>query len=213
MIILPWGKHCCLPPPWNGTSLFTGHILRENVRTIHQHDLHHYSSRWHTCTTSSSFDDHLRQLGNVFAWLHHNNLQVNDQKLSFCALETKYLCFILTREGIKLLQQKVNAILQVPPPCNDKQVRSFVSMLNHYKAMIPCCSHLLTLLTALTKKNIKFEWTTKHQQAFNSLKNSLTCEVIFTYLDFSIPFEIYTDTSKYKIGSIISYTYIVFLYI
>ncbi len=93
--------------------------------------------------TSSSFDDHLRQLGNVFAWLHHNNLQVNAQKLSFCALDTKYLGFILTREGIKLLQQKVNAILQVPLPCNDKQVGSFVSMLNHYKAINTFCEALM----------------------------------------------------------------------
>jgi hypothetical protein len=33
------------------------------------------------------------------------------------------------------------------------------------QSKIPHCSHLLTLLTALTKKNIKFKWTTKHQQA------------------------------------------------
>jgi hypothetical protein len=39
-----------LPPSSNGTSLFIGHIPRENVRTIHWHDLHHCLSRWHTCT-------------------------------------------------------------------------------------------------------------------------------------------------------------------
>jgi hypothetical protein len=33
-------------------------------------------------------------------------------------------------------------------------------MLNHYKAMIPHHSHLLTPFTALPKKNVKFEWTT-----------------------------------------------------
>ncbi len=120
--------------------------------------------------TSSSFDDHLWQLGNVFKWFHCNNLQVNTKKSSFCALETKYLGFILTIEVIKLQQQNVNAILQVTPPRNIEQVWSFVSMLNHYKAMIPCCSHLLTPFTALTKKNIKFESTTEHQQAFDSLK-------------------------------------------
>ncbi len=90
-----------LPPSSNGTSLFIGHIPRENVRTIHWHDLHHCLSRWHTC---------------------------------FCAFETEYLGFILTREG---QQQKVNAILQVTLPCNIKQVQSFVGMQNHYKAMIP----------------------------------------------------------------------------
>jgi hypothetical protein len=77
-------------------------------------------------------------------------------------------------------------------------------MLNHYKAMIPCCFHLLTLLTALTKKNVKFEWIKEHQQAFDSLKNSLAREVVLAYPDFSVPFEIYTDASKYQIGSVIT---------
>jgi hypothetical protein len=119
-------------------------------------------------------------------------------------LATEYLGFILIREGIKPQQQKVNAILQVAPPHNVKQVRSFVGMLNHYKAMIPCHSHPLTPLTALTKKNIKFEWTKEHQQAFDSLKNSLAREVVLAYPDFSVPFEIYTNTLKYQIGSIIT---------
>jgi hypothetical protein len=48
------------------------------------------------------------------------------------------------------------------------------------------------------------ELTKEHQQAFHSLKNSLACKVVLAYPDFSIPFEIYTDASKYQIGSIIT---------
>jgi hypothetical protein len=70
--------------------------------------------------------------------------------------------------------------------------------------MIPCHSHLLTLLTALTKKNIKFEWTMEHQRAFDSLKKSLAREVVLAYLDFSVPFEIYINALKYQIGSVIT---------
>jgi hypothetical protein len=117
------------------------------------------------------------KIRNIFKWLHHNNLQVNAKKSSFCALETKYLGFILTRKGIKLQQQMVNSILQVALLCNIKQVQSFVSMLNHYKAMIPHCSHLLTRLTALTKKNIKFEWTTEHQQVVLGCLPGLLCSL------------------------------------
>jgi hypothetical protein len=135
---------------------------------------------------------------------HHNNLQVNAKKSSFCTLETKYLGFILMREGIKVQQQKVNAILQVALPCNAKQVRSFIRMLNHYKAMIPHCSHFLTLLIALTKRNVKFKWTMEHQQAFDSLKNSLACTVVLAYLDFSVPFDVYNNAPKYQIRSIIT---------
>jgi hypothetical protein len=57
---------------------------------------------------------------------------------------------------------------------------------------------------ALTKKDVKFEWTKEHQQAFDSLNNSLAREVVLAYPDFLVPFEIYTDTSKYQIGSIIT---------
>jgi hypothetical protein len=81
---------------------------------IHQDDI--------LVLTSSSFNNHLHQLGNDFKQLHSNNLPVNAKKSSFCALETEYLGFILTREGIKPQQQKVNAILQVALPCNVKQV-------------------------------------------------------------------------------------------
>jgi hypothetical protein len=77
-------------------------------------------------------------------------------------------------------------------------------MLNHYKAMIPRRSHLLTPLMELTRKNVKFEWTKKHQQAFDSLKNSLARQVVLAYPDFKVPFEIYTDASKYQMGSVIT---------
>jgi hypothetical protein len=62
----------------------------------------------------------------------------------------------------------------------------------------------LTPLTALTKKNVKFEWTKEHQQAFDLFKNSLARKVVLAYPDFTVPFEIYTDASKYRIGSVIS---------
>jgi hypothetical protein len=35
-------------------------------------------------------------------------------------------------------------------------------------------------------------------------KNSLTHDVVLAYPDFSVPFKIYTDASKYQIGSVIT---------
>jgi hypothetical protein len=135
-IILPWGKYCYLRLPMGLACSLD--IYQEKMSElfidmtfviVYQDDI--------LVLTSGSFDDHLRQLSNVFKRLQHNNLQVNAKKSSFCALETEYLGFILTKEGIKPQQKKVNAILQVAPPRNVKQVRSFIGMLNHYKAMIP----------------------------------------------------------------------------
>jgi hypothetical protein len=44
----------------------------------------------------------------------------------------------------------------------------------------------------------------EHQQAFDSLKDSLPCKVVLTYPGFSAPFEIYVDASKYQIRSVIT---------
>ncbi len=202
-IILPWGNYCYLHLPMGLACSLDIYKEKMSELFINMISIIVYQD-YILVLTSSSFDNHIQKLGSIFKWLHHNNLQVNAKQTSFCALETEHLGFILTREGIKPQQQKINVILQVTPPCNVKQVWSFVRMLNHYKAMIPCFSHLLTLLTVLTKKNVKFKWTKEHQQVFNSLKNSPTLKVVLVYQEFSVPFEIYSDTSKYHIRSIIT---------
>ncbi len=46
----------------------------------------------------------------------------------------------------------------------------------------------------------------EHKQAFDLLKNPLAREVVLGYPDFSVPFEIYTDTSKYQINWIRHYS-------
>jgi hypothetical protein len=112
-IILPWGKYCylCLPMgPACSLDIYQEKMselfIDMTFIIVYQDDI--------LVLTSGSFDDHLRQLGNVFKQLHHNNLQVNAKKSSFCTLETEYLGFILTREGIKPQQQKSMRSFKLP---------------------------------------------------------------------------------------------------
>ena len=154
---------------------------------------------------NGTFEKHCQDLRQVLDRLAANNLQVNTVKSSFCKRETEYLGFMLTPNGIKPQQSKIDAILKIAPPRTVKQVRSFVGMLNHYKEMIPKRSHLVTPLTELTKKTTKtFKWETKHQEAFDNLKCELARQVILAYPDFTKTFDIYTDASKYQRGAVIT---------
>ena len=63
---------------------------------------------------------------------------------------------------------------------------------------------LLAPLSALTSIKVKFQWKQEHQEAFEGIKNALACEVLLVYLDYSLPFEIYTDASKRQMGAIIT---------
>jgi hypothetical protein len=59
-------------------------------------------------------------------------LNINADKSKFCALETEYLGYILTRDRIKPQANKVQAILALKPPTNVKELRRFLGMVQYY---------------------------------------------------------------------------------
>jgi hypothetical protein len=70
------------------------------------------------CISKSSLKDHLKKLKEVLRCLCNVGLKVNVEKSTFCALEIEYLEYVLTRDGIKPLSNKVQAILAIQPPTN-----------------------------------------------------------------------------------------------
>jgi hypothetical protein len=119
---------------------------------------------------NGSFENHLNQLYEILQSLKENNLQVNGDKSSFCAMEAEFLGFVLTRQGVKPQMKKVEAIVKIATPKTLKHVCSIIGMINYYKDHIPHRSNLLTPLTALTKKGVRFKWMDDCQHSFNELK-------------------------------------------
>jgi hypothetical protein len=74
--------------------------------------------------TKGSLDDHQDKLKQVFIQLRNAGLKVNATKSIFCAQETEYLGYILTkaRGGSKPQPKKVQAILALNPPNNVKEL-------------------------------------------------------------------------------------------
>ena len=64
-------------------------------------------------------------------------------------------------------------------------------------------SELLTPLTALTSKNIIYDWKDEHQKCFDAIKRVIERELLLAYPDFNDLFEINTDDSKLQIGAVI----------
>jgi hypothetical protein len=90
-------------------------------------------------------------------------------------------------------------------------------MVQYYKDMWAKHSEMLAPLTDLvgecretktTKRNgtkkKPWSWDSFHQQAFHSVKSTIAKEVVLAYLDFTQPFEIYTDVSTMQLGAVIT---------
>ncbi len=85
------------------------------------------------CITKGSLDDHLSKLRKVLIRLRCTGLKVNAAKCSFCATETEYLGYVLTREGIKPQPKKVETILILTLPQNVKQIHRFLGTVQYYR--------------------------------------------------------------------------------
>jgi putative transposase len=99
--------------------------------------------------TKSSHDDHLDKLEQVFIRLHNAGLKINAAKSFFCAQETEYLGYILTRGRIKPQPKKVQAILALNLPKSVKELQRFLGMVQYYRDMWAKRSEMLAPLIDL----------------------------------------------------------------
>ena len=102
------------------------------------------------------------------------------------------------------IPNKFEAIQALTVPKTCKQLRQFIGMINFYRDMWQKRSDLLAPLTALTPKNVKYDWKDKHQNCFDVIKRVIGRELLLVYPDFNASFEIHTDASKLQIGTVLS---------
>ncbi len=84
------------------------------------------------CTSKLSLEVHLEEIEEKLKQLCDAGLKVNAEKLTFYALEIKYLGYVLTRDGIKPQSKKVQAILVIKLPTGVRQFQHFLGMVQYY---------------------------------------------------------------------------------
>ena len=76
-------------------------------------------------------------------------------------------------------------------------------MARYYRRFVEGFSTLAAPLTALTKKDQKFEWTDKYERSFQELKRRLTSAPILVLPTDDMDFTIYCDASKIGLGAVL----------
>ncbi|GFW92205.1 retrovirus-related Pol polyprotein from transposon 297 [Trichonephila clavipes] len=87
--------------------------------------------------TSPSFNEHIDHLNQVFTLLRDAGLTLNKDKCHFARDKLKYLGLIISKDGIKIDDNKVKAITEMKPPQNNMEVSNFLGMAGWYQKFIP----------------------------------------------------------------------------
>ncbi|KAA0051688.1 DNA/RNA polymerases superfamily protein [Cucumis melo var. makuwa] len=107
---------------------------------------------------------------------------------------------LLSAKGVSVDLQKVEAVVNWERPISATEVRSFLGLAGYYRRFIKDFSRLALCLTALTRKNAKFEWSDKCEQSFQELKKRLVTAPILALPITGKDYVIYCDASKLGLG-------------
>ena len=153
---------------------------------------------------SATMEEHVEKLRTIFERLDRANFRIQPDKCVFATDTVEYLRHICTPFGIRPDPKKIRAIEEYPTPKTIKEIRAIVGLAGYYRRHVQNFAELAKPLTNLTRKDVPFEWTKEHQNAFEKLKRSLSTEQLLIYPDFTQPFIVACDASTKAIGAVLS---------
>ncbi|XP_069469956.1 uncharacterized protein [Ambystoma mexicanum] len=118
----------------------------------------------------------MKRLQTLLGRLENAGLTIHRDKCEFLRPEITYLGYKFGSTGISPDPQKVADIQAASPPLTPTEVRSFLGMATYCGRFIRNLATLSEPLRNLTKANTKWDWGQKCQQAFESIKESLSVD-------------------------------------
>src|SRR5438045_7056007 len=180
---------------------------------------------------SKTFQDHMRDIENVFEKIQGANLKLGPEKCKFGFDEIKFLGHVIGKDGIKTDPAKIEKVKNYPRPTNITQLRGFLGLAKYYRKFIKDFAKIAKPLNELTKgsrseplkirdgikmkrkkseveKNRKDEefmgnWKENQEEAFKKLIEALITAPVLIYPNFEKEFILYTDASKIALGAIL----------
>ena len=98
---------------------------------------------------------------------------------------------------------KIQDVLNWKAPTSVPEIRSFLGLAGYYRRFVPKFSKIAKPMTELLKKEAKFSWDDKCEQAFLTLKRLLTSTPVLTQPDITRPFDVYCDASGTGLGCVL----------
>jgi hypothetical protein len=151
----------------------------------------------------SKNEEHAGHLHVVLQRLLEHRLYAKLSKCDFWLKEIKFLGHTISQAGIDVDPDKVQEVMNWEPPTIVRQIRSFLGLAGYYRRFILDFSRIAKLITELLKKEAKFVWGQKCEDAFHTLRQHLTTAPVLAQPDSSKPFDVYCDASGTGLGCVL----------
>ena len=115
---------------------------------------------------SKTDNEHLDHLRQVFLKCRKFGISLNPKKTLFGLEEGKLLGHIISKEGSKVDPARIEAILNIIPPRNIKELQAFLGKINFLRRFISNLAEIIRELNNMLKKDSVHKWTVEAKQSF-----------------------------------------------
>ena len=117
-------------------------------------------------------------LRKFFERIKEYRLRLNPQKCTFGVTAGKLLGFLVSDRMIEFNTSKIKAILKIPPPQSEKEIRGFLGRLQYISQFIIKLTSTCEPIFKLLKKNESHTWNDKCQKVFELIKEYLLTPIL-----------------------------------
>ena len=153
---------------------------------------------------SRSLEEHAAHIAAVLETLREEKLFAKLRKCEFARNSIEFCGHIVSEKGISTMPTKLKSIEDWPVPKNPSDIKSFLGLCGFYQKFIRRYADITVPLTELLKKSVKWKWGQEQQQSFEELKSALLKSAELAYPNWSEPFVVHLDASKFAIGATLS---------
>ena len=100
---------------------------------------------------------------------------------------------VVSASGVSLDLEKVEAVMSWERPKSVFEIRSFLGLAGYYRRFIQDFSRIAAPMTRLTRKEVKFDWDDRCEEAFQELKRRLTSAPILIVSNRGQGYTVYCD--------------------
>ena len=157
---------------------------------------------------SDNIEDHIAHISKVLSVLMKAGVILNAKKCQFEQNSIKFLGFIVGDGKSMPDPEKIECIRNFPRPCDKKQMRSFLGLVNFYRKFLPNLRDHLSLLSDTLRKISpnKIKWDKVLSHCYEEALQLISADVELYIPRKDCEFVIQTDSSSFGIGAVLGQT-------
>ena len=156
---------------------------------------------------SRDLDEHKRHFHEIIYRLDTYGFALNMKKSTIAVSEIEMLGHKINKDGIFVLQDRVDAIHKLPEPTTIRELRHALGLINFQRRFVKNAAKILFPLTKYLQgkvKNDKITLTAEAKQAFLEIKTALPQAASQAYPREDATLRLYTDASIVAMGAMLA---------